>query len=459
MFKYDNRPIHDIQPACRQRGILYAISHELVEAQFSTIGEFRSLTPELFEDLLVELRCGPKRAAAYLDIWEFINTTEFSVAAVDLPSAPRSAPVVIPTAAKPPAARAFMSAASVVDALKGVRSCDNLGAAFQDQPWSAAPTPAQAIQALPSLSKPIQTLRGIVQRNIIGSAEFSFDTYISMVRMYMKFVGCIRGVTRNQGLALFPVRDDVVLLWTGIFRNEQTCANYVAALKWACRCLGMPTSFDNDVLRAAIRGIGKQGLQVRSLKAAIRLPDLQSFVRYARNVGLHSLADGMIIGYNFLLRIGSELCGVPASAISVSNGVTILRLARRKNKFHGSVLQRACLCSADPSMCPHLAAERSLASGRRFLVEENYPQFLKSLRAVAKAVGFPEAERLGTQAFRRGAARDIVANGGSVDTLLLAGEWCSSAWSEYVGEAGAVTSAECLLNVLVAVDEMEEEDH
>ena len=171
-----------------------------------------------------------------------------------------------------------------------------------------------------STNFPIQTLHGIVQRNITGWAEFSLP-------MYMKFVCCIRGVKQYQGLALFPVRDNVVWLWTAIFRNEQTCANYVAALKWACRCLGMPTSFDRHVLRAAIRGIGKQGL---SLKAAIRLSDLHSFVRYATSVSLHSLADGMVIGYEFLLRIGSKLCGVPGLTISaIANALPAKRILVR----------------------------------------------------------------------------------------------------------------------------------
>ena len=57
---------------------------------------------------------------------------------------------------------------------------------------------------------------------------------------------------------------------------------------------------------------------------------------------------------------------------------------------------------------------------------------MRRLRQDAAEVGLPEAERLGSHSLRRGMARDIVDSGGSLATLLRAGDWTSSAFVQYL---------------------------
>ena len=56
------------------------------------------------------------------------------------------------------------------------------------------------------------------------------------------------------------------------------------------------------------------------------------------------------------------------------------------------------------------------------------------MRVHAAAVNIPLASRLGSHALRRGVARDIVSAGGSLATLLRAGDWRSTAFAAYLGE-------------------------
>ena len=60
--------------------------------------------------------------------------------------------------------------------------------------------------------------------------------------------------------------------------------------------------------------------------------------------------------------------------------------------------------------------------------------FLTELRRLATLVDLPHAATLGSHALRRGMARDIVDAGGSLATLLRAGQWKSAAFVAYLRE-------------------------
>ncbi len=62
---------------------------------------------------------------------------------------------------------------------------------------------------------------------------------------------------------------------------------------------------------------------------------------------------------------------------------------------------------------------------------------MRYLRSDASDLGMPDAMRLGSHAFRRGMARDIVdivKCGGSLATLLRAGQWRSQSFMVYLQE-------------------------
>ena len=66
---------------------------------------------------------------------------------------------------------------------------------------------------------------------------------------------------------------------------------------------------------------------------------------------------------------------------------------------------------------------------------------LTELRSLARAGGWTQASKLGTHSVRRGAARAILAAGGSFSKLLRAGQWHSSAYKLYLDMGREETTA------------------
>ena len=78
--------------------------------------------------------------------------------------------------------------------------------------------------------------------------------------------------------------------------------------------------------------------------------------------------------------------------------------------------------------------EQARFSGRTRVFTKSVDAFRQTLRCDATALELPHVERLSTHALRRGMARDIVDAGGSLVTLLRAGEWRSGAFAAYLRE-------------------------
>ena len=57
------------------------------------------------------------------------------------------------------------------------------------------------------------------------------------------------------------------------------------------------------------------------------------------------------------------------------------------------------------------------------------------VRCVAEEVGIENHSKIGTHAFRRGMAQDILDAGGSLAVLMRAGDWRSSAFLAYLRES------------------------
>ena len=125
-------------------------------------------------------------------------------------------------------------------------------------------------------------------------------------------------------------------------------------------------------------------------------------------------------GDPFLLRVA----GVH-SAVAVDSEL-VLRLARRKNKQHGSVLWRACCCAHSNKwwLCPVHTLGRWLSmqlhGARPFagLRADTARQVLKQRLGRACV---EEASSYVLHDFRRGHAMDIAAAGGDLRAILTAG--------------------------------------
>ena len=64
-------------------------------------------------------------------------------------------------------------------------------------------------------------------------------------------------------------------------------------------------------------------------------------------------------------------------------------------------------------------------------------------------------KRIGTHAFRRGMAQDIISAGGSLAILLRAGEWNSSAFLRYLRESQP--QEEAVAQVVINLSDSDEE--
>ena len=69
--------------------------------------------------------------------------------------------------------------------------------------------------------------------------------------------------------------------------------------------------------------------------------------------------------------------------------------------------------------------------------------------------GVKDAVKIGTHAFRRGMAQDIVSAGGSLAVLLRAGEWHSKAFLTYLRESQP--QDEAVAQVVINLSDSEDE--
>ena len=62
-------------------------------------------------------------------------------------------------------------------------------------------------------------------------------------------------------------------------------------------------------------------------------------------------------------------------------------------------------------------------------------RFAKDVKYFGMKAGVPDWQNLGTHAFRRGMAQDILDAGGNLAVLLRAGDWSSTAFLHYLRES------------------------
>ena len=92
-------------------------------------------------------------------------------------------------------------------------------------------------------------------------------------------------------------------------------------------------------------------------------------------------------------------------------------------------------------------------SNRVFSLTAN--RFLEKVRRYAQVNEISECHRIGTHAFRRGMAQDIVSAGGSLALLLKAGDWHSKAFFTYLRQSQP--EDEAVAQMVINVSDSEEE--
>jgi len=269
---------------------------------------------------------------------------------------------------------------------------------------------------------------------MIKAIERSIPAYISGLRCWGAF---------NDALGIsihFPASEKLVMQYTAVFGNAQTLQQYLKHLRWAHRFLRLANNWDTPALQQVVRGVRKAASPPLP-KVALTSRQVKKMVKAATKEGMSDVAALMAIARLFLLRVPSEALPLEwdgdHSRISLRDSDATIVLMRRKNVTTPTSMTRACCCeSSGRGLCAvhwlHDLHRRS-PSGRLF--QFNVAQFRRYTQAFATMVGVSMPGRVGTHAFRRGMAQDIVDAGGSLAILLRAGEWRSAAFLRYLRES------------------------
>ena len=155
-----------------------------------------------------------------------------------------------------------------------------------------------------------------------------------------------------------------------------------------------------------------------------------------------------LTAYTFMLRVNSEALPITVgerpleplgenvnSCIGVVKDEIVLRLAKRKNKPHGSTIRRGCTCGKGRRMCPVHVLGKWLASqelGPKPFAHFSADYARLELKRRVAAIGTSDAIHYNLHDFRRGHAQDLVESGCGLQQILGAGEWMSPAFMRYL---------------------------
>ena len=295
---------------------------------------------------------------------------------------------------------------------------------------------------------------------ILGARPRSLPSFVSAVRCW---IGFARVFLQKNGCE-FPPTVDELLAWSVCFRCRGTFSNYLSCVRTACHLVRVSDeAFTHHALRAAKISVEKRSGWVARKRLAIR-EELLVRIIDALMVFEQGKAFAMLFltAYVFALRLPSEalpmvwsagkaLVNDKRSVLQLSGQELRLTLARRKNRERPTHLLRSCWCSTQKKLCPIHALGawfQTLSDGATPFAHITPARARHVLRTTLKDLAVAEAMLYGTHAFRRGHVQDVIAKGGRVTEVLLAGDWRSPAFFRYVDaeslERDAVVEAHVL---------------
>ena len=272
----------------------------------------------------------------------------------------------------------------------------------------------------------------------ISSIAASWKQYRAGLRCWVNFLRtCFPGTPTTVML------DTHVQAFASLFENPDTLTNYLSHVRWGFRLLNLDCEPSVRLGRALCAGprryrpVGPRpsvsSAQVALLvQAALADEDRLSALAY-------------ILAYSFLLRVQSELFPLQRdgrsaadwhSWCSLSPSCGVLHFRSRKNAPGGDSITRPCVCAyRRPCGSCALAALCSRQNRRGILPAQ--PLFPSSCTAAMTTALRLRASRIGLgpvgwHSFRRGAASDLLASGGTLAQVLHAGNWRSAAFLRYL---------------------------
>ena len=265
------------------------------------------------------------------------------------------------------------------------------------------------------------------QRSMLDAIKLSLKSYASGLRCWAAFVDAIGCCVH------FPATETNAIRYCAMFGRVGTLTTYVQHLRWAHRFLRLRNEWHTDAVAQVVRDIKKSPAPPR-LRLALQADAVRKIVKCAEKQGDWEMAAMVVVGRAFLFRMPSEC--IPLQSRGDHSEVT----------FEGNVfrivltLERRCCCEkSGKRLCAvHKVApviERARKNGGGRLFQASAQTFLRKLREIAAICEIANHDKLGTHALRRGMARDIIDAGGSLATLLRAGDWRNASFITYLRES------------------------
>ena len=294
---------------------------------------------------------------------------------------------------------------------------------------------------------------------LVSGCPGSLDSVRSGVKCYLRFAA--RLLDKSEVQAIPPTADDL-LAWSMLFRHPKTFSNYLGYLRLGCMLVKADTEvFDNPAVKRAKKGVARRMNFKSRPRMFLQFSIVESMfekVYTGDRLDLECAAMLFLVTYTFLLRLPSEALPIARGCVGMAHneqswlymddGLLCLKLARRKNKPEGSLLKRACWCSACRLTCPvHVLWPyiESMPVGHKPFGKFSPAKALSVLRAFLKELGVAGAHKYRTHDWRRGHAKDMQLKGATLYQILMAGEWKSPAFLAYMDmvelELGATMEA------------------
>ena len=272
------------------------------------------------------------------------------------------------------------------------------------------------------------------QISILNSILRSIPAYVWGIRCYAAFCDAL-GVDVH-----FSAEERRAIQFSCVFRSAATYEQYLKMLRFAHKLLHLDNSWYTDTVKQVQKGMAKSIQEFRP-KPALLSRDARRMIQIGTGDNDADLAAIVAVSRLFLLRVPSEAIPLQWSGahsrVELTATQAKITLMRRKNCATPSTLTRDfCCASSGRALCAvHWLHQLWSTKSSSNVFAMTTSRLRKAIKNVAMRAAVPDWQNLGTHAFRRGMAQDILDHGGHLSVLLQAGGWSSSAYLHYLRDS------------------------
>jgi hypothetical protein len=338
--------------------------------------------------------------------------------------------------------------------LQGPVSLDTSVDVSRAPSWQHAPRArlavlAKSLRSVPRSDLPLEAWRfrgHLLAEQVLRSELASIQGSWKSSRAGLRCWACFMDDFFSRS-AHFPPTWECLSGYGSIFANGDSLGHYVRHVRLGARLCRVSNLFPaQDLVSGLLRGSRK--LTVRKPRIGLDGKQTSLVVKNLLGNGLVELARFVVLARAFLCRVADELAPLQldgrsglapgdtrwhSQIIFAANSVTV-RLKSRKNAPEGAELVRSCECKGSPRLlCGFCSLQAQVKSqdwrpGQR-LWHFSAAQGLVQVKLACAELAIPIS---GWQAFRRGAARDMMNSGCTLAQILGAGGWRSGAFLRYL---------------------------